>query len=475
MIFTRKAFALTLTIAISFGAASSAAAYPKKAPIQAPALPGAQPISDNDRVYTADQDSNTVTVVNPKTNTVLGTIPLGSVRMDTTMDVLGAMYHGEINVHGLGFSRDGRYLCVINVTTNSVYVFDTATNKILSTVYLGRAPHEGFFSPDGRELWVAERGMDTIAIVDWRQNRVVDHIVSEDGPSKILFSPDGKLAYVNHLRADALDVVDVAKRRIIQHVAIPTDAGGSSDMAVSPDGKEIWLGMPINGKTTTVVNAKTFKVEAVMDTGPRTNHPNFVTVNGINYAYVTVGDLNQTLVYRRSPNGGPPTLVTRINNSGGGPHGIWPSPDNTRIYVALQYADAMDVIDTKTMKVIHTLPIGQSPMALVYVARPDPGSSTGLSSQGLNQKNVYLTLDVQGTTGVGHAQVRAMPGIDEIIVDVRGLPANSKFTAYATNGQQTVALLTSTSNAMGAMAETMAFVHFFANNFNKIIIKPAES
>jgi hypothetical protein len=114
-------------------------------------------------------------------------------------------------------------------------------------------------------------------------------------------------------------------------------------------------------------------------------------------------------------------------------------------------------------------------MALVYVARPDPGSSTGLSSQGLNQKNVYLTLDVQGTTGAGHAQVRAMPGIDEIIVDVRGLPANSKFTAYATNGQQTVALLTSTSNAMGAMAETMAFVHFFANNFNKIIIKPAES
>src|SRR5258708_7562388 len=32
----------------------------------APALPGAQPISGNDRVYTADQDSNTVTVINPK-------------------------------------------------------------------------------------------------------------------------------------------------------------------------------------------------------------------------------------------------------------------------------------------------------------------------------------------------------------------------------------------------------------------------
>ncbi|MEV5710482.1 hypothetical protein [Actinoallomurus sp. NPDC052274] len=63
--------------------------------------------------------------------------------------------------------------------------------------------------------------------------------------------------------------------------------------------------MPTNGRTTVVLNAKTYKVQAVLDTGPRTNHPNFVTVGGVDYAYVTVGDLNQTLVYRRSPNGGP--------------------------------------------------------------------------------------------------------------------------------------------------------------------------
>ena len=55
---------------------------------QAPALPGAAPISANDRVYTADQDSNTVTVINPQTNTVLGTIALGKPRMDTDADVL---------------------------------------------------------------------------------------------------------------------------------------------------------------------------------------------------------------------------------------------------------------------------------------------------------------------------------------------------------------------------------------------------
>ena len=100
-------------------------------------------ISANDRVYTADQDSNTVTVIDPKTTTVLGTIPLGKPRMDTNADVLGAMYDEQIGVHGLGFSRDGQYLNVIDVTTNAVHVIDTATNAVVHTIYVGRAQHEG--------------------------------------------------------------------------------------------------------------------------------------------------------------------------------------------------------------------------------------------------------------------------------------------------------------------------------------------
>ena len=478
----RMLVALAVTSAVGLTAAmpasgsqAQASPSPQPAVTQAPALPGAQPISANDRVYTADQDSNTVSVINPKTDTVLGTIPLGKVRMDTNADVLGAMYDGQIDVHGLGFSRDGRYLDVIDVTTNAAHVIDTASNKVLRTIYLGRATHEGFFSPDGNYLWVAERGQDTVAVIDWRANRVVDRIVSEDGPSKVVFSPDGRLAYVNHLRADALDVIDVASRRIIERVPIPGQAGGSSDEGISPDGKEVWLGMPTNGYTTAVFNVRTHRVEAVLNTGPRTNHPNFVTVGGVDYAYMTVGDLNQTLVYRRSATGGPPTLVKRIHNHGAGPHGIWPSPDNTRIYVALQYSDALDVIDTKTMGVTKHLRIGQSPMALVYVARTGAGSTANLSRQGLGAGNQVLPVDVQGVTGAGTAQIRALPGLDEIIIDVRGLPPNRRFTVYAARGQNTTALLSATSNGMGEMPEVPAFVQFFANHYDKVILRPTPS
>jgi YVTN family beta-propeller protein len=421
-------------------------------------------------VYTADQDSNTVTVINPKTDTVLGTIPFGAVRMDTSADVLGAMYGGEIDVHGLGFSRDGRYLDVIDVTTNAVHVIDTATNKVVSTVYLGRAPHEGFFSPDGRYLWVAVRGMNYVAVIDWRSGKVADRIYTEEGPSKVVFSPDGRLAYVNHLRALVLDVIDVATRTIIDRVPIPAAAGGSSDEGISPDGKEVWLGMPTNGRTVAVINAKTYHVEALLNTGPRTNHPNFVTVGGVNYAYLTVGDLNETLVFRRSANGGPPTLVKRILDHGYGPHGIWPSPDNTRIYVALQYSDGVDVIDTKTMDVIKTLHVGQSPMALVYVARPGPGSTTGLSHQGLGMRVEYLPVTLRGATGTATVQVRALPGLDEVVLTGWDLPAGIPFTLYAAHGNSTTALMSATTSVMGEIPEAYAFVDIFANHYSQFIL-----
>ena len=468
------------TVVTCLAAASPASASgsrdagpPRPRVTEAPALPGAQPISANDRVYTADQDSNTVTVIDPKTDTVLGTIPMGAVRMDTNADVLGPMYNGEIDVHGLGFSRDGRYLDVIDVTTNAVQVVDTASNTVLSTCYVGRAPHEAFFSPDDRYIWVAVRGEDYVAVLDWKSCQVVDKIRTEPGPSKVVFSPDGRLAYVNHLRALVLDVIDVATRKVIDRVPIPPAAGGSSDEAISPDGREVWLGMPTNGRSVAVVNTKTHRVEAVLNSGPRTNHPNFVTVGGVNYAYLTVGDLNETLVYRRSGNGSPPVLVKRIHDHGYGPHGIWPSPDNTRIYVALQYSDGLDVINTKTMKVIKTLHIGQSPMALVYVARSAPGSSSGLSHQGLGMRNEYLPVTVHGATGKATVQVRALPGVDEVILIGWNLPASTRFTLYAARGNSITALLSTTTSAGGGIGEALAFTDIFANHYNRFIIRPS--
>jgi hypothetical protein len=88
-----------------------------------------------------------------------------------------------------------------------------------------------------------------------------------------------------------------------------------------------------------------------------------------------------------------------------------------------------------------------------------------------------LPVDVQGVPGAGsvsfaNAQLRALPGVDEIDIDVRGLPANRAFTVYATRGNNATALLTAHSDAMGVIPEALAFVSFFANHYDKVILRP---
>jgi YVTN family beta-propeller protein len=437
--------------------------------LQAPALPGAQPISSRDRVYTADQASNTVTVINPKTNQVLGTIPLGQDRLG---QVLGPVDTSEVGVHGLGFSRDGNLLDAISITSNSAQLIRTKNNTIAHTTYVGRSPHEGFVSPDARTLWVAVRGQNYVSVISTRTGRELRRITTANGPSKVVFGPDGRLAYVNHLRARVVEVVRVADRRIIK--TIHGTAPMSSDEAISPDGRELWLGHPFTGQLT-VIDAKRMRVITILKTGPRTNHTQFITKRGRGeYAYVTVGGLNETLVYR-DRGGAAPRLVTRIKDHGYGPHGIWPSPDNTRIYVGLQNSDQLDVIDTATNAVIKTLHIGQDPMALVYVANAVPQGSgrQGLARQGLNRPVENLAVRTQGVRGAASVTVRQLGDTDQLVFNARGLPPKRNFTLSGVRPDgATIPLFTVTANASGDVDQALSYTDFMSV-YDHAVLTPA--
>jgi YVTN family beta-propeller protein len=422
-------------------------------------------ISSSDRIYTADQVSNTITVIDPSTNEVLGTLPLGEARLDA---LFAPVYYREINTHGLGFAPDGRTLAAINVTTNSAVVINSADNSVRDTFYLGRAPHEGFISPNGRELWVAVRGQDYVSVVDLEQGTETHRITTALGPSQVIFSPDGRFAYVNHARVAELVAIDVASYQVVQRLRNLVSPF-SPNLMVSPDGREVWLTHKDIGKVS-VVDARRFRVLAVLDTGPVTNHVNFVSLPGVEHAYVTVGGTSETLVYRRT--GASPQLVTRIANGGFEPHGLWPSGDFTRMYVVLEESDAMDVIDTSTFQVIATVRIGQQPQTLVYVpnAVPQGDGRANLTRQGLDTRIEHFNALVEVPGGSAHAVVRELTTLEMIEVDVQGLPPSSQFTVYLANDSLRVPAATVATNANGA-GTALAFVKFFGT-FTQVVVGP---
>src|SRR5256714_5759300 len=347
----RLAFALLLScIAPAFaGQAPGAADSPDIA------------ISHRDRFYTSDQFSNTVSVIDPADNKLLGVIRLG----DSTPANLSPLYKEQLLVHGMGFSPDHHTLAVISIGSNSVTFIDTATNAVKQVTYVGRSPHEAFFTPDGKEVWVSVRGEDYVAVLDGKTFREKARINLPNGPGMTIFSPDGKYGYVCSSLTPETDVVSVANHKIVGKVK--QESPFCPNIAATPEGDQVWLTLKDVGKVMVFSGKPPFQVLKVLDTGPITNHVNIARNARGRFAYVTVGGRNEVLAFRTDTF----EQVARIP-VGDLPHGIWPSGDGTRVYVGIENGDTVTAIDTLENKVIATMPIGQAAQAVGYVPNAVP-------------------------------------------------------------------------------------------------------
>jgi DNA-binding beta-propeller fold protein YncE len=346
------------------------------------------PISDRDRVYFAEQFSNTVSVVNPATNELVGVLRLG----DPQPQNLSPLYKGQVLVHGLGFSPDRRTLVVVAIASNAVNFIDTATNTVQHVTYVGRSPHEAFFTQDGGEVWVTIRGEDYVSVLDAKTHRERMRIQVPNGPGMTIFSPDGRYGYVSSSFTPETVVVAVATHRIVGRVK--QDSPFCPNLAVTPEGDQVWLTLKDTGRIMVFDGSPPFRVLRSIDSGPITNHVNFISTARGRFAYVTVGGLNQVQVYKVGDD------FARVATIPVGdlPHGIWPSGDGTRVYVGLENGAEALAIDTTRNEVVGRVGIGQAAQAVVYIpgAVPSGDGRANLVPLGVAGSTTHLSLGTAG-------------------------------------------------------------------------------
>src|SRR6202789_3267391 len=200
------------------------------------------PVNHRDRVYSAEQFSNTVSVTDPVDNRLVGVIRLG----DPQPGNFSPLYKGQLLVHGMGFSPDHKTIAVVSIGSNSVTFIDTATNAVRHTTYLGRSPHEAFFTPDPSEVWVTVRGEDYIAVLDGKTFEEKTRIKVPNGPGMQIFSPDGKYGYVCSSFNPETVVITVADHQIVGRVT--QDSPFCPNIAATPDGKQVWMTLKATGR-----------------------------------------------------------------------------------------------------------------------------------------------------------------------------------------------------------------------------------
>ncbi|MBZ5665622.1 MAG: hypothetical protein LAO30_13550 [Acidobacteriia bacterium] len=396
-------------------------AFAQQAPWARPDIP----VSAHDRVYAADQTSNTVSVIDPSSNQLLGVIRLG----DPVPGALSPLYKGELLVHGLGYSPDAKTLAVVSVASNSVTLIDTATNGIKGKIYVGRSPHEAFFTADGRELWVTVRGENYVSVIDPVQMKETRRVELANGPGMTMFSPDGRYGFVCSSFTPELAVVDVASHQVVKR--LPQISPFCPNIAVSPENDEVWITLKDVGKVQVFSAKPPFEQTALLDTGAITNHVNFANNRNGKFAYVTIGGANEVKAFRR---GATPELVATIP-VGNLPHGVWPSGDGSRVYVALENGEQAAAINTVTNRVIANIPIGQTTQALVYVpnAVPHGAGTENLMPLGEAGNTARLHLETVGSSlpdAQASVAVNSLGLLDLVQIAAKGLAPKAQYQVY---------------------------------------------
>lgn len=351
-----------------------------------------------DRVLLCNEDSNTLSVINPATNTAETTINLtsfdedarppfrlvtGGVTPSHAAMVAKPLYHGAIHVHGAAPSPDNKLLACTGRGSSNVYLIDLTTLKVIgntpnplanektnterltSGILVGREPHEPTFSRNGREIWVTIRGEDRIAILDTAAaleqlrggpsralRRYFDCL---NGPAQAWFSADGRFAFIVSQKASQLEVVETGfgtdgfsqpRRRGVIDLKKQDPFGFTPFQKTTPDGRELWL----SHKLADSLSAWSVEAEPrLLDTiligeGARPNHVEFCEnargkVVYASFARVDDGGpgaaaSSQIAIIDRSSAAGSRKVAGSFFSHGREAHGLWTNPEQTRLYVA---------------------------------------------------------------------------------------------------------------------------------------------
>jgi YVTN family beta-propeller protein len=116
---------------------------------------------------------------------------------------------------------------VANGGSNTVSVIDTATKTVVATVVgVGSEPNGVAVTPDGKHVYVANAGSNTVSVIRAATNTVVGlPIPVGANPIGVAITPDGTSAYVTNFGDGTVSVINTATRTVARQHAGGLDSG----------------------------------------------------------------------------------------------------------------------------------------------------------------------------------------------------------------------------------------------------------
>ena len=314
------------------------------------------------RIYVTNSAGDSVHIIDPTTNHVVQVL------------------EGIEGAHGITFAPDGTRVYVSNEADRTLDVFDRASGRLAKKVPLSGRPnnvavtkdggrvvvaiaqepgaldvidtrsltraksipvngrqHNVYVTPDGKYSVSGSVRSKVLTVVDLQTEQIAWELKLDEGVRPMAFEagPDGstRRIFVQLSSFNGFAVVDFVARQLVERITLPDEPTGfgvqeartaapSHGIGVAPDGKTLWV---------TSLTANAVFVYSLSDLKLR--------------GHVTLPELK---LPGRKPIGALPNWVTF-------------TPDSTLIYVSNSGLRSVSAIDTRTMNIVATIPVGEVP------------------------------------------------------------------------------------------------------------------
>ncbi|MFJ4874483.1 PQQ-binding-like beta-propeller repeat protein [Streptomyces sp. NPDC088745] len=298
------------------------------------------------RVYVPNTNSNTVSVIDPKTYKVIETIPVG------------------IQPQHVVPSWDMKTLWVNNNRGHTLTPINPANGKAGKPVEV-HDPYNLYFTPNGKHAVVmASMDRELVFRDPHTMNRVKTEPVTCAGVNHADFSADGRYFIVSCEFSGELLKVDTEKMKVIGQQKLPFAGAMPQDVKISPDGKTFYIAdMMAHGMW--VLDGEKFTTPRLLPTGKgchglyisRDSKEMYVPNRGEGSISVFDFAKNKLTKKWRLPDGGSPDMG-----------GV--SADGKVLWLAGRYDSEVYAIDTTSGRQLARIPVGDGPHGLAVYPQP---------------------------------------------------------------------------------------------------------
>jgi YVTN family beta-propeller protein len=295
-----------------------------------------------------NKDDNTLAIVDPATNVIVGTVPTGNAP------------------HEVAASSDGQYAYVTNYGPfepdepgSSLSVVDLGTRKETRVdVSPLRRPH-GIAFADGKVYFTAELSK-AIARFD-PQSQKLDWLLGtgQNRTHMLALNQDLKTIFTANVDSNSISIIERSSGPEKWTEAIIAVGKGPEGCDLSPDGKEFWAANSGDGSVS-VIDVSTKKVVQTFDVGTKRSNRLKFTPDG---KMVLISDLRTGDVVVVDA---PARKVTRRMKLGKSAAGILIVPDGSRAYVALSADNKVAIVDLKTGTKVGDIATGRDPDGMAW-------------------------------------------------------------------------------------------------------------